>query len=355
MTIDVLRCIGSALLFFLVFGMSATVDTDSILAQLKNTKAVGIGLLLQFVMLPFLGFITVKLFDFDHASGLMLLVITSSPGGSYSNWWCSMFNADLALSVTMTAISTCLSVVVLPFNLLLYAKLAYGDDLADVVDWMSLAVAVFLVISAVCAGLISSAAIKSQEFNLMANRLGNVAGVMLMIASAILSISNKDARIWDRGAQFYFGIPLPNILAMVIANLITLQQKLPRAEVVAISIESCYQNIGIATSVSLAMFYGEDLARAIAVPFYYGIVQAASAFVYCMIAWKMGWTKAPANAPFWTMICTSYEILSIEKEESDSQNQADGFVLVDHKMESLGSRSGNSQRVVDLPKLSDVV
>jgi predicted Na+-dependent transporter len=340
MAIDILQFIGSTLLFFLVFGMSATVDIESVKAQLRNTKAVAIGLLLQFVFLPLIGYLTVKVFDFDHASGLILLVVTSSPGGSYSNWWCSMFNADLALSVTLTAISTCLSVIVLPFNLLLYSRLAYGDDLADVVDWGSLAIAVLLVICAVSCGLLSSALMKSHDFNLNVNRLGNVAGTILIIFSAILSSSNENARIWDRDARFYCGIALPSFIALIVSNIVTLSLKLPHVEVVTISIESCYQNVGIAMSVALATFYGEALARAVAVPFYYGVIQAILSLVYSICAWKMGWTKAPADVPFWTMICTSYELLCLELEDGTNAKEVDDFVYVNGENTK---HSGSSQ------------
>jgi predicted Na+-dependent transporter len=336
MAADAIRIVGSILLFLLVFGMSATVDFESLKVQIKNTKAITVGLLLQFLVLPFMGFVTVRLFNLDHATGVILLVVTSSPGGSYSNWWCSMFNADLALSVAMTAISTCLSVVLLPVNLLMYARFAYGDDLKHTLDWGSLAIALLLVITAVASGLYASAVKHSHAFNLNANRLGNYSGLILIIYSAILTSSHKSARLWDRDATFYGGIAMPCIVALLFANVVTLALRLPFVEVVTISIESCYQNVGIATSVSMAMFYGDDLARAVAVPFYYGIVQALLTFVYCIVAWKLGWTKAPTDVSFWTMISTSYEILNIQEEggEEPELTDADGFCYVDHAVSS---------------------
>jgi predicted Na+-dependent transporter len=78
---------GIVLLFCLVFGMSATVDIGCLYAQLKNRKAIGTGILLQFLVLPFLGFMVVKTLNLNHAMGITLLVVTSSPGGSYSNWY----------------------------------------------------------------------------------------------------------------------------------------------------------------------------------------------------------------------------------------------------------------------------
>ncbi len=83
---SVTAILGHVLLFFLVFGMSATVDLNAVLKQIHNTRALGMGVFLQFIVLPFLGFVTVKMLALDNVMGLMILVVTSSPGGSYSNW-----------------------------------------------------------------------------------------------------------------------------------------------------------------------------------------------------------------------------------------------------------------------------
>ena len=84
--IDYVELSGNLLLFALVFGMSATVDIQALKLQMKNKKAILTGCFLQFVLLPLLGFIVVKSFQLNEAMGITLLVVTSSPGGSYSNW-----------------------------------------------------------------------------------------------------------------------------------------------------------------------------------------------------------------------------------------------------------------------------
>ena len=53
--------ISNVLLFFLVFGMSATVDIDKMRKQLKNRKALFIGVSWQFFLAPLIGFIIVKI------------------------------------------------------------------------------------------------------------------------------------------------------------------------------------------------------------------------------------------------------------------------------------------------------
>jgi len=75
------------------------------------------------------------------------------------------------------------------------------------------------------------------------------------------------------------------------------------------------RNVGIATSLALTMFDGDDLNDAMGVPFFYGMVEGVFIGVYCLWAWKSGWTKAPAGAPIWTVLWTSYEVLEAESIE----------------------------------------
>lgn len=85
-----------------------------------------------------------------------------------------MFNADLALSVTMTAISTLMSVVMLPLNLVLYTKGSYDADVINNIDWVSLFIALGIVITAIGLGLCSSAWAHSPKFNIYANKVSLV-------------------------------------------------------------------------------------------------------------------------------------------------------------------------------------
>ena len=88
--------LSNVFLFFLIFGLSATVDVRNLKHQLSNKFAIGCGVLMQFLIMPLLGFLSVVVMreaGITKAMGISLLVVTASPGGSYSNWWCSMFNA----------------------------------------------------------------------------------------------------------------------------------------------------------------------------------------------------------------------------------------------------------------------
>ncbi|GKY91288.1 hypothetical protein MPSEU_000101300 [Mayamaea pseudoterrestris] len=335
-----IEILSQILLFLLIFGMSATVNYKHFQTQLQNRRAILSGLALQFFLIPLLGFICVLGFRLDYPTGLALLVVTSSPGGSYSNWWCSLFNADLALSVTMTAISTILSAVILPINLLVYARYCYQDDNVDaMIDWGSLIMALIVVILAIAAGLFvshhfgSDGARQNHFVKILANRIGNAAGAILVVISFFIANADEDARIWHREASFYWAIIIPSSGSLLAATAVGILLRLVKPERVAMAIEVSYQNIGIASSVAISMFQGDDRAAAMGVPFFYGVMEALMAFIYCVGAWKLGWTKAPTNVSFITMLVTSYEVLESEEGAAEhlveaNEDEADGYYMV---------------------------
>lgn len=297
------------LLFFLVFGMSATVDIGHMRKQLRNWRALMIGLSLQFIFLPFVGFCIVKILKMDETIGVTLLVVTTSPGGSYSNWWCSLFNADLALSVTMTGISTLLSTVMLPLNLVIYTWSTYSNEVVKSLDWFALFLSLIVVLGGITSGVLTSAWYNSTRFNLMANKLGNLAGLAMVVFSAAMSLTNKDGGgVWNQDATFYIGCALPAIVGVTLATFMATKLGLEKPERVSVAVEGCYQNTGIATSVATSMFPKAQLATAVGVPLYYGMVEMVILACYCIVAWKSGWTKAPSDENFCKMIATSYEV-----------------------------------------------
>ena len=174
-----------------------------------------------------------------------------------------------------------------------------------------------IVILAIFSGLYASSQYQSAEFHLRMNHMGNFAGISLVIFSAIMSNSHAEARIYNRDLQFYLGVAAPCVLGLLIASGIGWSLKLVKPEIVTVGIECAYQNVGIATSVAISMFNNEAQAKAVAVPFYYGSVEALLLLIYCLICWKLGWTKAPADVSFWKMIYTSYEVLQTDHTEEE--------------------------------------
>ena len=222
------------------------------------------------------------------------------------------------LAVAMTTISTLLSVVALPLNLLLYAHLVFHEEQV-VVEWSAIFWALFIVILAITTGLVASHRFANTRFHLYTNRIGNASGLLLVLFTAVLSNSDPGTRLWEREVSFYVGVALPCILGLAVAVLLSTYLALPRPERVSVCLECCIQNTGIGASVALTMFQGEQLASAMAVPFYYGCVECVVVILFCLSVWKAGWTKAPPDASIWAMLVTPYEVLALSPAKSISE------------------------------------
>lgn len=351
----VVEILSNCLLFCLVFGMAATVDVADLFRQIRNYHALLIGCAMQFIVLPFCGFVVVKMFQLPSTVGITLLVITSSPGGTFSNLWCSLFNADLALSVTMTAVSTILSTVMLPANLVLYTKWTYSAAVVKKLDWNVLYITIAVVLSGIVSGLIVSKLTgNSPRMHKRANRLGSSAGLILILMSIFVSSTDQQAKLWDQNASFYISVAMPVIIGMIAAVSLASYFELAKPERVAVTIESCNQNTGIATTVALAMFKTEsELARALGVPLYYGIVEASCNIVFCLVCWKANWTKAPPKENLCRVLTESYEV----HEEVEEEPEVVEVVLGggdSQRSDLIFSRSAAGDYIVDEETLRDV-
>lgn len=298
---NVQAVLSLVLLYLLICGISASVDTRIFKSRIKSVKGIMAGLFSQFIMLPFFGFITVRIFDLDPTYGITLLAVTCSPGGAFSNWWCSLFNADLALSVAMTACSTIVSVLFMPLNLTIYIKSIYGTSVS--LDWWGMIASIAVSLSGIVSGLLFSHFLPAWRkwFNVG----GNVAGLALMIFGALTS--SRDEPLWDKEIAFYFAVALPCVIGLMGAFAMSCLCRLDAPQRVAVSVESCYQNVGVALTIALATFDGKEASRAAGVPMYYGVIEIVVLPSFLLFAWKTGMTYAPAGEGLLTVILGNFQ------------------------------------------------
>lgn len=111
------------LIQLIMFGMGTSLSVADFKGVIKMPKGVVIGLVLQFTIMPVLGISLALLFNFPPEIAAGVVLIGASPGGVASNVMAYIANANLALSVTITAIGTLLS----PFLTPLLMKLLAGQ------------------------------------------------------------------------------------------------------------------------------------------------------------------------------------------------------------------------------------
>ncbi|SMF15778.1 bile acid:sodium symporter family protein [Desulfovibrio gilichinskyi] len=102
-------CLG-----IIMFGMGLTLEVEDFASAIKNYKAVGLGVVLQYTVMPVLAVALSSLLGLPQEALIGMVVVGACPGGTASNVIAHLAKANVALSVTLTLISTCLAPILTP-------------------------------------------------------------------------------------------------------------------------------------------------------------------------------------------------------------------------------------------------
>jgi len=103
------------LLSLVMFSMGTTLAFEDFKRIFKRPFPIAIGVAMQYGIMPFLALGISLLFGFDAMTTLGMVLVGCVPGGTASNLIAFLAKADVALSISLTAISTLLSIVATPF------------------------------------------------------------------------------------------------------------------------------------------------------------------------------------------------------------------------------------------------
>jgi bile acid:Na+ symporter, BASS family len=103
------------LLQVIMFGMGTTMSKEDFMGVVRMPKAVVVGLVCQFTIMPFLGFGIVSVFNFPPEIAAGVILVGCSPSGLASNVMAYIAKANVALSITITSIATLLAPILTPF------------------------------------------------------------------------------------------------------------------------------------------------------------------------------------------------------------------------------------------------
>jgi BASS family bile acid:Na+ symporter len=112
-------------LAIIMFGVALELTLDDFKKVAKNPKGTLIGLAAQFLFLPALTYVLVILMEPHPSFALGMMMVAACPGGNISNFFSLLAKGNAALSVSMTAFATLLSIVMTPFNFTFWASM-YG-------------------------------------------------------------------------------------------------------------------------------------------------------------------------------------------------------------------------------------
>ncbi len=132
-------------LIMLTLGLGLT--TSDFTRVIKRPKDFLVGLICQVILLPIIAFVLIKILNVQPALALGVMIIAAAPGGVTSNILTKFANGDVALSVSLTAIISLLSILTVPFIVIKSADLLGINYLSKEISMSGISIKMFLVVT----------------------------------------------------------------------------------------------------------------------------------------------------------------------------------------------------------------
>ncbi|MBP1482500.1 bile acid:sodium symporter family protein [Acinetobacter nosocomialis] len=235
------------ILGIIMLGMGMTMTVDDFKGVLQSPKAVLIGVVAQFVVMPGLAFVLCKLFNLPPEIAVGVILVGCCPGGTASNVITYMAKGNVALSVACTSVSTLLAPVLTPAIFYLLASQWLKIDATSM--FISILQVVLLPI---VIGLILRTWLKRQvESYIQVMPLVSVIAIVAIVAAII---GGSKAAIFQSGLLILAVVVLHNGLGYLIGFTAARFFKLPYADSKAIAVEVGMQNSGLGVALAAVHF-----------------------------------------------------------------------------------------------------
>ncbi len=132
-------------LIMLALGLGLT--GQDFLRVVKQPKDFIVGLICQLILLPIIAFILIKIFNTPLELALGVMIIAAAPGGVTSNILTKFANGDVALSVSLTAIISLISIISVPFVVFKSADLLQATYISKDISMIGISMKMFSVVT----------------------------------------------------------------------------------------------------------------------------------------------------------------------------------------------------------------
>ena len=250
---EIVTKIAPACLALIMLGLGLGLTMQDFYRVVKQPKDFFIGLVCQLILLPIIAFILIKVFNTPLELALGVMIIAAAPGGVTSNVLTKFAKGDVALSISLTAIISLISIITVPYIVFKSAELLQVTYISKEISMVSISLKmVFVVTIPVILGMlirkfatnfISSKTLLIQRFSI----------ILFVIVFMAIWIEE-----WDKIVSFIMragSIALTlNLVMMVVGYYIAKQFASGLAQRRCIALECGLQNGTLAVFVSTQIF-----------------------------------------------------------------------------------------------------
>lgn len=243
----------------MVLGLVLDIKPRDFLAVFKSPKAPAIGLAAQFLLLPAFTCGLTLLLDLPAGVELGMILVAACPGGALSNFITHISGGNTALSISITAISSIIAVVMLPINFMFWASInPVANELLlhinvsglDIIQSLLVVLAAPLVLGFVIQHVYPDIA---KKIHSVLKYFGLVALFIFILIAVIANFEHFIAQFWI----LFAAVLAHNVLAMGTGYAASSIGGLPIADKKAITLEVGMQNSSLAIAIVFSQFNGE--------------------------------------------------------------------------------------------------
>ena len=144
---EIVTSIAPILLALIMLGLGLELTINDFKRVIQTPKDFTIGFVCQIILLPLIAFSLIKFLNTPIEIAIGVMIIASAPGGVTSNVLTKFANGDVALSISLTAVISLISVISVPFIVFTSIELLNYDLVSENLSILSIAVKMFLVVT----------------------------------------------------------------------------------------------------------------------------------------------------------------------------------------------------------------
>ncbi len=243
---------------FIMFGVALQLTPKDFLLVFSQPKSALLGFISQFLVLPFLTFLLVLVFQPRASLALGMMLVAACPGGNISNFMTTLAKGNAALSVCMTAVASLVAVFMTPFNVSFWGGMY--EPTAEILKsvhlsfWeMAKIVAMILVVPMILGMLVR------RYRPRIADRIHPIThyGSMLIFGAIVVLAFTANFELFLEYVQYVILIVLlHNGLAILSGYGLARVFRLPGPDQKTLAIETGIQNSGLGLGLIFAFFDG---------------------------------------------------------------------------------------------------
>ena len=276
---EIVTKIAPIALALIMLGLGLGLSTKDFLRVINNPKDFTVGIICQLILLPIVAYILLLILSLPVELALGLMIIAAAPGGVTSNVLTKFANGDVALSISLTAVGSLISIFSVPFIVFSSAKLLGVTDLSSDITMTGIALKMALVVTVpVILGMI----IRRFAENFISsniNIVNRITGILFIVVFAAIWIEERENIISYLG-QAGLAVLILNVVMMTLAFYIAkgFATGIPQRK--CISLECGLQNGTLAVFVATQIF--NDVAYMVPTAAY-ALIMYITGFIFIYI------------------------------------------------------------------------